>query len=428
MKVMVISVGGSPEPVIYSLNRQQPDYVIYFTSRGTRALVREQVEPQLQFDICDSERLVAPDEQNLLECVGYLLAEVPRCLDLWDISADDLVCDFTGGTKVMSAALVLALSSLATGFSYIGGSVRNKDGLGVVTGGNEQVLRVDNPWDVLAVQTMREMELMFNRCRFQVVAEIAAAAKKRSEKHAAFFTFWKNIADAFTAWDNIQYGRAHKIFGQAVGQTRALLALSKNSRFNEFARQLEECSRRLDIVYRQSEFLTGHVASVDDPLCGELLTDIVANAVRRAEVEHKYDDAVARLYSAIEKKAKITLKQKYAIDNSHVVVAKLEVPAARRWLEEQLEPGQDVLQLPLMRSYELLDKLDDPLGAQFVRHQREVEKVLGVRNNSILAHGYASVDGDTYTKMLRIALDFIGLEQKDLPQFPQVRWGYAGLA
>ncbi len=145
-------------------------------------------------------------------------------------------------------------------------------------------------------------------------------------------------------------------------------------------------------------------------------------------MEHKYDDAVARLYSAIEKKAKITLKQKYAIDNSHVVVAKLEVPAARRWLEEQLEPGQDVLQLPLMRSYELLDKLDDPLGAQFVRHQREVEKVLGVRNNSILAHGYASVDGDTYTKMLRIALDFIGLEQKDLPQFPQVRWGYAGLA
>lgn len=55
------------------------------------------------------------------------------------------------------------------------------------------------------------------------------------------------------------------------------------------------------------------VASVDGR---SLLLDLLANAVRRAEMEFKYDDAVARFYIAAEKLTKTRLQVAHDIDNS----------------------------------------------------------------------------------------------------------------
>lgn len=86
------------------------------------------------------------------------------------------------------------------------------------------------------------------------------------------------------------------------------------------------------------------------------------------------------------------------------------------------------IMLPLSRSYELLYRLHHPLGAQFEQHRLQLEKVLSIRNNSILAHGYDSVSRKTYCDMLNIALQFLDLQKNDLPTFPQMNWGYQGLS
>jgi len=86
MKLMVVSVGGSPGPIVFSLNEQQPDYIVYFASKESRKLIATQIEPRLSFRPKDVEKLVTPDEQNLLQCVQYLLREIPRCLELWEVA------------------------------------------------------------------------------------------------------------------------------------------------------------------------------------------------------------------------------------------------------------------------------------------------------------------------------------------------------
>ncbi|MEA3465833.1 MAG: TIGR02710 family CRISPR-associated CARF protein [Thermodesulfobacteriota bacterium] len=432
MKMMVVSVGGSPEPVIYSLNEQQPDYVVYFASKDSRKLISSEIESQLTFTPVDVEKLVTADEQDLLVCVQYLLKEVPRCLQLWDVSVDNIICDYTGGTKTMSAAIVLALSSFVRQFSYVGGVSRDKDGLGVVIGGREHMLYVQNPWDALAIRFMREIELMFNRCRFQSVIDVAQAAKLKTEDKAPFFAFIRDVAEGFYCWDGVQYDKAYKLLKQCTGKLPTLFQFSNNRELDDFSRQLCKSFERLTLIKDQSDQLKPNkgkkIAQGVDPLCRDFLADIVANAVRRAEVEHKYDDAVARLYSAIEKLAKITLQVEFSINNSSVDVALIDDNDVKQWLENECGGEGLPIMLPLSRSYELLYRLHHPLGVQFEQHRLQLEKVLSIRNNSILAHGYDSVSGKTYCDMLNIALQFLDLQKNDLPTFPQMNWGYQGLS
>ncbi len=428
-------MGGSPEPIIYSLNEQQPDYVVYFASKDSRKLIATAIESKLTFKPQDVEKLVTPDEQDLLVCVQFLLNEIPRCLDLWDIAEDKIICDYTGGTKTMSAAIVLALSSFVRQFSYVGGVSRDKDGLGVVIGGREQMLYVQNPWDALAIRFMREIELLFNRCRFQSVIDVALEAKQRTESKSQFFALIGDVAQGFYCWDNVQYDQAYNLLKQTLGKLPTLLQLANNKELSEFSQQLDNSFNRLTLIKSQRDLLKPNkgknkgkmIIENPDPLCRDFVADIVANAVRRAEVEHKYDDAVARLYSAIEKLAKITLWADFTIDNSAVDVDLVADSVVRQWLEEQ-RIANGLIMLPLARSYQLLNYLNHPLGQQFAQHGDELEKMLSIRNSTILAHGYDSVAEKTYTAMLNIALRFLDIEKDQLPMFPQMNWGYQGLS
>jgi len=431
MKMMVVSVGGSPEPIIYSLNKQKPDYIVYFASKDSRKIISSQIEQNLTFTPHDIEKLVTPDEQDLLICVQYLLKEIPRCVELWSIAEDNIICDYTGGTKTMSAAVVMALSSFVHQFSYVGGVNRDKGGLGVVIGGREQMLYVQNPWDALAINFMREIELLFNRCRFQSVMDVAEQAKLKSEKNAPFFSFMRDVAEGYFCWDNVQYDKAYKLLKQLNGKLPSLLQFAASKEFHNFATQVESSFVRLSRIKEQRDLLKPsrgkNNALTADPFCHDFLADIVANAVRRAEVEYKYDDAVARLYSAIEKMAKITLQVDWAIDNSAVDIALVEDPEVKHWLELQRYKEGAPIMLPLTRSYELLYRLKHPLGTKFEQYRPELEKILSIRNSTILAHGYDSVSEKTYVSMLNIALQFLNLTKENLPLFPCIKWGYQGI-
>ena len=140
--------------------------------------------------------------------------------------------------------------------------------------------------------------------------------------------------------------------------------------------------------------------------------------MRRAEIEYKYDDAVARLYSAIEKIAKVHLLAVYGLDNSDLDLDKVPASLHAGLRDHYLNHLTGKVQIPLGRSYALLASLDDPLGRAYLESAVDLDKVLGVRNMSLLAHGFAPVNSETYAKMLLIALQFAGIEQTALPTFP----------
>ena len=427
--VMLISVGGSPAPILYSLNTQQPEYVIFFTSKGSRSEVRERIEPGLTYKPKDHEIIVTPDEQDLNRCVSTIMGRLPDLLALWDLDFTRLSGDYTGGTKSMAAAVVLALLEKGCRYSYVGGTSRDKDGKGQVVSGSEQILYRDNPWDELAVNVLQDLTRLFNRCRFQAAAELAAATTTKLDEKRPFFDALKTVLEGYAHWDSFSYAKGLIHLRRGEAQFRAL-AVGASATIRDFQSALAAQIQILDGICREHDHLVGgngRKVATEEPAAGDgglIIRDILANAVRRMELEHKYDDAAARIYSAIEKMAKLRLKGVFGLDNSDLDLSLVADVALRDRLARECsgEAGGKV-QLPLHKSYQLLEALGDPLGAAYRENEEQLRKILATRNMSLLAHGFAPVGKESCERLLRIALEFICLSPEDLPSFVEMNWG-----
>jgi CRISPR-associated protein (TIGR02710 family) len=435
IKLLVVSVGGSPAPVVFSLNQRRPAYVVYFTSATSRKTVRENIEPKLEFKPLDHEIVVTPDEEDLGLSVATLLREIPRLLNLWSLDFAELLGDYTGGTKTMSAALVLALAERGCSYSYVGGRSRSKDGLGVVLDGYEKMLFLDNPWDALAVGSCRDAELLFNRCRFMAVRDLAIRTATRTDRHRPFFEALQYLAEGYYAWDSFQYKSALEKLKRGESLLRGYAAASSQAAVRKFYQEVVVNVPLLENICQEiGRLVKSQPGKKDLAAAGpvgeqrsQLVMDLVANALRRAEIEQKYDDAVGRLYSAVEKLAKHRLLTVFAIDNSAVDLTKIP-EALQAGLCASANPRENnKIQIPLHKSYELLNDLGDSLGTAYTASSEELRKVLGIRNMSLLAHGFVPVRKETYDKLLQITLEFMQLEIADLPRFPLLNFAGEGL-
>ena len=101
---LIISVGGSMEPVVYSIRQRAPDYVCFLASQRSMDLIAEikrassQTAPDRKIIVDDAEDL-AHCYEKALECFDWVEHQHPGCLTIVDV---------TGGTKAMSAALAIA--------------------------------------------------------------------------------------------------------------------------------------------------------------------------------------------------------------------------------------------------------------------------------------------------------------------------------
>ncbi len=108
-KVLIASVGGSPEPIIVAIARSQPDFVYFLCSTGrdgSDAMVERTIVPRTQLaeGTYAIERAQAPHD---LDDVITTCARIETDLDARFAGVDvDVTANFTGGTKTMSAGLV----------------------------------------------------------------------------------------------------------------------------------------------------------------------------------------------------------------------------------------------------------------------------------------------------------------------------------
>ncbi|MDD2366193.1 MAG: TIGR02710 family CRISPR-associated CARF protein [Desulfuromonadaceae bacterium] len=422
-KALLISVGGSPTPVIYSINAQKPEYLFFFVSRSSAASAREQILPALTHKPSVYEFIMTSDEQDIEKSVAVLLAEVPAKLEMWGLTFADLVADYTGGTKTMSAAVVLSLSRDIDSFSYVGGTERDKSGLGVVIDGREQILNLKNPWNELAIQSLNDIQILFNSCRYTSAAEMAETARDKTPARRQLFEGLRLLATALNLWDNFQYDRAFSELKRCDSLLRTLAAETDKQPIKLLCKDVAVCLPLLEKICHEQNILVKSSPGNPKNEAADgmsIIRDLTANAIRRGEIEHKYDDAVARLYSAIEKMAKMRLKSAYAIDNSDIKPEQIPESIRDEIVAECTNEREGKIQIPLHKSYHLLEKLADPLGIAYAAAANELGKVLTIRNMSLLAHGYEPVKQETYSKMLSIALGFIGDKRCDVSSFPKL--------
>jgi len=224
-KALLMTVGGSHAPLLFSLRSNRPDAVVFFASRGSRRQVTEKLIPALLAEglpLPDHEFVITPDEQDLGASVFELLAAVPKAMEKLGFGRRrwPALADYTGGTKTMSAATVWASSRERCDFSYIGaaGGERTKDGLGVVVGGRELCLLRENPWNKIAYFEIDSAMRFFNQGQYgNAAALLGEMAAKVSEPTARrMFAALRDVVSGFFHWDVFDHKRAVASLGKSL--------------------------------------------------------------------------------------------------------------------------------------------------------------------------------------------------------------------
>lgn len=403
-KIMIISVGSTIEPIIFSLENQKPEYIIFFTSKETKEKVQEIIN-KLNYKVKCTHPIISDSSEDLNICFKTIQQEIPKIIKKWDLSLDDVIVDYTGGTKTMSAALVLGTIEFCKNYYYIGGTERDKNGVGVVISGKERMLYINNPWDEIGYLEKKKINNLSNTLRFSsALEELDKIIAKISENNKPFFEMVKEIITGYNLWDNFQHKPAKNLLFKGIKKLELIASEKENFKNlkNQISNNLEFLSNLLEPEKKERL----------------LIYDLIASAKRRGDIEKKFDDAVARLYRAIEKIAQVELKEKYGIVTSNVDLKKLPENLKEEYEIKYSDEKTKKIKIPLYASYRVLREKKNEIGIKFFNREKEINEILDLRNNSILAHGDIPISEESYKKILPLIFEFSGIKEENIPQFP----------
>ncbi|MCY4325345.1 MAG: TIGR02710 family CRISPR-associated CARF protein, partial [Betaproteobacteria bacterium] len=232
-RLLIVTVGSAPEPVAASTQRWQPERIVFVPSSQTVTYV-EDVRDLLEdsgyyLHHAEFEVVSISDPQDFTKCVQQMRTGLEQQLRRWRSCGEDHECiaDFTGGTKCMSASLALVAQSWpGVRFSYVGGSKRDKGGVGIVISGQEHVVASANPWDVLGYQAVEDAVAAFDSHDYAWGAELLENARQNAddEKHKDALGALALLMNSYDLWDRLEYGKAFAGFEECARRQDDLVA------------------------------------------------------------------------------------------------------------------------------------------------------------------------------------------------------------
>jgi len=395
----LVSVGGSPAPVLHVLRQHRPAHVWYFCSFTSRAIA-DGIQSQLDWH--PAPRFIEVERfEELGPCYRELRRKLPEILTETTVNPSGVVVDYTGGTKTMSAALVLAATELFDQFSYVGGVQREQGGLGVTLDGQERVLYQGNPWSELAIREVERARDLWAGCQYESAAGILREVASRVPQRVRFETV-ADLADAMAARHRLDFQGALKLLGNVRKTVPALF----DGRNDHGLTSLEE--RAMESCAACSKDNAGDI----------FLRELLDNTLRTA-AQGRYEDAAARLYRAMEMQGQLWLAE---ASGGLVVNGRCKADNAAR-LPDPLKtlpccrperPGNDI-KLSLEQIFLALHALGHERAKVVVADISLEAKSLWrsateMRNTSILAHGVKPIGREGFTRMKTLATDFLDFD------------------
>lgn len=400
----IVSVGGSHQPLLTSIKAQKADRVIFFCSGKSRATVDGPGKPcEVWKDGKCVEKL-----SNLVTLANL----PPAAFEVWEVDdPDDLsacyerlsrglaglrstepvdvTADYTGGTKTMSAALTVA-------------AIDYDAKLMITTGPRVDLVKVRQGQITERAETSQlHLRRFFKESLPRRLASFAFSAANddlnsvlmdsnptpEQKKSLRILVNWMR---ALEQWDRFEHSSALELLEQYRKFSGLRVACETLTKIITSRKVLEETGESLDA--RKLKGYHGY----------EALEDLVLNAQRRRE-QHCFDDAVGRLYRAVELLAQLTLLLRHGIRTGAVIPD--QVPESYR-TKIDFQGGK--AKLPLMASYELLVALgDETVGGLFAQRKGALQDSLQVRNLSILAHGFNPIDESRFHRFASVVEGFI---------------------
>lgn len=439
--VLLITVGGSPDPLITAIESLRPERIIFICSSGQRGSVSQIVgegtpceirrgaevierRPNIPTQLGlgprfnpNTDLVLLENPDDLAECYQRIAAKIKAIRQ--ETPGADLYADYTGGTKTMS--LSLGMAALDYGVALYLTTNATRENLFRVERGQstERAPTTSLTVDRTLHQTLPQFLQTFNYAGAIATLQSLLQSFELSTDQKRHIRQLRDICAGFDAWDRFDHSAAWDLIAPYMNQL-----------------QLHGLALKRVLGSRQA-IDANFVASASVPGHGyELVEDLVLNAQRRAQ-QQRYDDAIGRLYRALELLAQIQLKQSHNLETGDLELSQLPEPLRVAYAAER-HPSTGKIQIPLWKSYELLSQLpDDPLGRHFQPQKEPLLNALQVRNHSLFAHGFKPTAASDYQSSGRVIQTFIETalnelippsKKRSLPQFPVDLGSRAGSA
>lgn len=402
--VLICTVGGSHQPVVTAIGEMRPHFVCFICTGRDPATG----QPGSEIQITSKGQMIkarpcdqTPSLPNIPAQTGLADEQFEVCL----VPSDDLdaaykaisdalatlrhrfpdaalVADYTGGTKTMTAALVMAVLETAD------------IELRLVTGARADLIKVRDGTEggvVVSVEHLRLRRAMApylaawdryaygEACQGLTTIPAPRNAQLRSDLQIA-----RDLSRAFDAWDRFDHRRASEIL--RIYQPRVGRSLGLHFTFLSLLAVPDDDRRR-------------------EAAC---LWDLWRNAERRA-AQGRYDDAVARVYRLLEWTAQWLLRDRAGIDTSNL--RQESIPDGVRITTNHRGEHQ----AGLLAAWELVaHHLDTKAGRWAQVERSRLQDHITMRNDSILAHGYRPLDHSDWERLAKwVTTSFIPVLEEE---------------
>lgn len=177
---------------------------------------------------------------------------------------------------------------------------------------------------------------------------------KVSREQKPYFRALQEMVRGYDLWDRFQHREAKE---KLYKSRDTLMVYSSASHRNEDNALVAKVLTNLEFLER---FLSIEKPSV------LYFYDLLANAKRRADLERKFDDAVARLYRAIETLAQARLKER-GIETSDIKVYQIPESVRQEYVSKYRDAKDLKIRIPLLVALRLLREYGDELAENFFR-------------------------------------------------------------
>ncbi|WP_337867917.1 TIGR02710 family CRISPR-associated CARF protein [Meiothermus sp.] len=368
--VLILGVGQTLEPLEFALAEHTPQGVVFVASQGSQAAAGELIRRyggSLRY-----HTLLLDDPEDLGEVFRKGRLALQKALE-WE--ARVIVADITGGTKTMSAGLVLALTGQGVTFSYVGGEAR--DGQGRVKSGSERLRLLEDPTYRYGLREWEGFRRAWNQCDYRAAQEFLdeLLARPLTPSEKRFYEHLKGVTEGMLEWDLFYHKAAWQKLEAHLEPALSIAEAWGHGTKVRVLQELQQAQARLRAILDRE----------GKPTLA-LLADLLANAQRRAS-RGRYDDALARLYRAVELAAEADLFERTGIElrRDSTYPDKLQDLAGRK------TPG---LKEALGLAFEIDTRLGNTgtLAQQlYGDYSSKLQGLLQQRHSSILAHGVKPV-------------------------------------
>lgn len=409
MRILVLTVGGSSQPVVSSILQNKPDRLAFLCSDdipGTKGSYIEVEGPGLvcergtmpniitQARAMDISRKIVKikelDDPNAcyvesLELLSKLRRKYPEA---------QIIADYTGATKSMSSGLVLA--AMDTQGVILGVQAGLRTDREKVVHGTQFTRLTYSHVPIVNRQSWGIADLMrrFDYPAAILILEDILATPDLVPAIAAPMQIHLALARGLNAWDRFDHATAWDLLQPIRAQHVELV---------KFLEAVVWSRRRLEP--RFEELMSNKTTAKPKGHGYELVQDILLNAERRA-AQGRYDDAAARMYRAVEMLAQARLLYKYEVRTANLEMKRLPKELRPTFRRKGMKSNK-VIQLGLRDAYDLLAALteyeEEPLGRVYSGREASLLVFLGIRNQGLHSHGFTPIGEADYLRAGDIA-------------------------